>query len=137
MCYNKDMAKNMGRPKIEIDFEKVDALCAVFCNCEEIVSILKFDMKVSYDTVERRIKEQFDITFAEYVKQKQMAFAKPKLRKAQFDCAMSGNATMLIWLGKQYLGQIDKQEMKIEGGETPVEIQQTIDKVKAMVNDNQ
>ena len=127
----------MGRPKIEIDFEKVDALCAVFCNCEEIVSILKFDMKVSYDTVERRIKEQFDITFAEYVKQKQMAFAKPKLRKAQFDCAMSGNATMLIWLGKQYLGQIDKQEMKIEGGETPVEIQQTIDKVKAMVNDNQ
>ena len=131
------MAKTMGRPKIEIDFEKVDALCAVFCNCEEIVSILKFDMKVSYDTVERRIKEQFDITFAEYVKQKQMAFAKPKLRKAQFDCAMSGNATMLIWLGKQYLGQIDKQEMKIEGGETPVEIQQTIDKVKAMVNDNQ
>ena len=137
MCYNKDMAKTMGRPKIEIDFEKVDALCAVFCNCEEIVSILKFDMKVSYDTVERRIKEQFDITFAEYVKQKQMAFAKPKLRKAQFDCAMSGNATMLIWLGKQYLGQVDRQEMKIEGGETPVEIQQTIDKVKAMVNDNQ
>jgi hypothetical protein len=43
---------------------------------------------------------------------------------------------MLIWLGKQYLGQIDKQEMKIEGGETPVEIKQTIDKVKAMVNDN-
>jgi ubiquinone biosynthesis protein UbiJ len=45
-----------------------------------------------------------------------MAFAKPKLRKAQFDCALGGNATMLIWLGKQYLGQIDKQEMKVDGG---------------------
>ena len=111
------MAKNMGRPKIEIDFEKVNALCAVFCNCQEIVSVLNsFDINCSYDTVERRVKEQFNVTFAEYVEQKQMAFAKPKLRKAQFDCALGGNATMLIWLGKQYLGQIDKQEMKMDGG---------------------
>lgn len=44
--------------------------------------------------------------------------------------------TMAIFSLKQ-LGWTDKQEMKIEGGETPVEIKQTIDKVKAMVNDNQ
>jgi AraC-like DNA-binding protein len=101
--------KKMGRPKIEVDFEKIDALCAVFCNCKEIVSVLNsFDMKLSYDTVERRVKQQFGVTFAEYVEQKQMAFAKPKLRKAQFDCALSGNATMLIWLGKQYLEQVEK-----------------------------
>ena len=101
--------KKMGRPKIEVDFEKIDALCAVFCNCKEIVSVLySFDMKLSYDTVERRVKQQFGVTFAEYVEQKQMAFAKPKLRKAQFDCALSGNATMLIWLGKQYLEQVEK-----------------------------
>ena len=43
---------------------------------------------------------------------------------------------MAIFSLKQ-LGWTDKQEMKIEGGETPVEIKQTIDKVKAMVNDNQ
>jgi len=103
--------KKMGRPKIEVDFDKIDSLCAVFCNCKEIVSVLNsFDIKLSYDTVERRVKQQFGITFAEYVEQKQMAFAKPKLRKAQFDCALSGNATMLIWLGKQYLGQVDKQD---------------------------
>jgi AraC-like DNA-binding protein len=64
----------MGRPRIEIDFKKIDSLCAVFCNCQEIVSVLNsFDMKCSYDTVERRIKEQFNVTFAEYVEQKQMA----------------------------------------------------------------
>ena len=81
MCYNKGMAKTMGRPKIEIDFEKV-TLCAVFCNCQEIVSVLNsFDINCSYDTVERRVKEQFGMTFAEYVDQKQMAFAKPKLKK--------------------------------------------------------
>jgi hypothetical protein len=36
---------------------------------------------------------------------------KKKLRKAQIDSALSGNATLLIWLGKQYLGQTDKQEV--------------------------
>jgi len=36
---------------------------------------------------------------------------KKKLRKAQIDSALSGNATLLIWLGKQYLGQTEKQEI--------------------------
>jgi len=33
------------------------------------------------------------------------------LRRRQFEAAQAGNATMLIWLGKQYLGQVDKQEI--------------------------
>ena len=34
------------------------------------------------------------------------------LRKKQFDIAMQGNVQMLIWLGKQYLEQSDKQELQ-------------------------
>ena len=33
---------------------------------------------------------------------------KQKLRQAQLKAALSGNVTMLIWLGKQYLGQSDQ-----------------------------
>jgi hypothetical protein len=33
------------------------------------------------------------------------------LRRKQFEAAMNGNTTILIWLGKQYLGQRDKREM--------------------------
>lgn len=33
------------------------------------------------------------------------------LRRRQFKAAMDGNPTMLVWLGKQYLGQTDKQEI--------------------------
>lgn len=33
------------------------------------------------------------------------------LRRRQFKAAEDGNATMLVWLGKQYLGQVDKQEI--------------------------
>ncbi len=37
------------------------------------------------------------------------------LRRRQFKSANDGNATMLIWLGKQYLRQADKQEHTIGG----------------------
>lgn len=33
------------------------------------------------------------------------------LRRRQFKAANDGNAALLIWLGKQYLGQADKQEI--------------------------
>jgi hypothetical protein len=36
------------------------------------------------------------------------ASGKIKLRRKQFDVAMKGNTTMLIWLGKQILGQNDQ-----------------------------
>lgn len=33
------------------------------------------------------------------------------LRRRQFEAAHKGNASMMIWLGKQYLGQTDKQDI--------------------------
>lgn len=37
------------------------------------------------------------------------------LRRMQFKNAQAGNVTMQIWLGKQYLGQKDKQEIETAG----------------------
>ena len=49
------------------------------------------------------------------------------LRRRQFKAADAGNATMLIWLGKQYLGQSDKQ---LIGGDAdnPVNVVHTIER---------
>ena len=38
------------------------------------------------------------------------------LRRKQVQLALKGNATMLIWLGKQHLGQSDKVEHSGKGG---------------------
>lgn len=92
-----------GRPKIEIDFAEVDKLCQIQCTGEEIASFFE----ISYDTLERRCKEQFKVSLAEYIKEKS-AKGKSSLRRLQWKAAMNGNVTMLIWLGKQYLGQTDK-----------------------------
>lgn len=98
----------MGRPKIEIDWDEFDKLCNMQCTLVEIAGW--FDC--SEDTIERRVKEKYEITFAERYKKKS-AKGKISLRRKQMEVASSGNVTMLIWLGKQYLNQRDKRETEV------------------------
>jgi hypothetical protein len=88
---------------IEIDFEELDKLLYIQCTAEECA----YFFGCSEDTLGRRIKEKFDITFAEYKKQKG-ARGRISLRRKQFETALKGNVTMMIWLGKQILNQADK-----------------------------
>ena len=98
----------VGRPRIEIDFDAVNAMCEIQCTGEEIASVLK----VSYDTLVNRIKEETGLNFSDYYK-KASASGKMSLRRAQFKKAVeSGSDTMLIWLGKQYLGQREPKDME-------------------------
>jgi hypothetical protein len=115
------MEKNKGgRPKKEIDFDMVDNLLGIMCTGEEVADILGVD----YDTLNARIKEQFKVSFSDYIREKQSK-GKASLRRRQYLTAVEeGNPTMLIWLGKQYLGQKDKQEteMTVQGGEEPIKV---------------
>ena len=97
-----------GRPRIEISKEYFEGLCAIQCTLGEISQVLK----VSEDTIERWCKREFNEGFAEVYK-KYSAAGKASLRRKQFKLA-ERNAAMAIWLGKQYLGQRDVQEIKQE-----------------------
>ena len=99
----KTEGKRMGRPPIEIDQEQFEKLCEIQCTLEEIANVLKCSM----DTVERWCKRTYEMSFAEAFK-KYSATGKMSLRRNQFKLAET-NATMAIWLGKQYLGQKDVQ----------------------------
>ena len=87
----------MARPKIIINEETVYDLASINCSMEEMGLILD----VSPDTLQRR--------FAAVI-EKGRAEMKQSLKRKQYQTAMSGNVTMLIWLGKQHLGQSDKAE---------------------------
>ena len=84
--------KKVGRPKIEIDEELLFKLATIHCTMKEMVDI----MGVSEDTLKRRYAGIID---------KGKAEGKCRLRRKQMEVAMSGQPTMLIWLGKQMLGQ--------------------------------
>lgn len=100
----------MGRPRIEIDWNEFDKLCGLQCSLEEIAGWFN----CSIDTIENRVREVHGVTFSEYFAQKRSS-GKISLRRKQYETAMSGNPTLLIWLGKQYLGQVDKHEAAIQG----------------------
>lgn len=93
----------MGRKRINIDKAEFEKLCRMQCTEAEISAF--FD--VSDDTILRWCQRTYKKTFEEVFAEKR-AGGKASLRRAQFDLALTGNATMLIWLGKQWLGQCEK-----------------------------
>jgi hypothetical protein len=95
----------MGRPRKEMDWNLLDSCCEILCTEEECAAL----QDMSVDTMFRRIKEEKGITFAEYYKQKSAA-GKMSLRRKQFTAAMEGDKTLMVWLGKNWLGQTDKTE---------------------------
>lgn len=89
----------MANIKKEINPEQVQKLAAIGCTDVEIGEIIG----CSHDTLTRRFKDEL-ITGR--------ANGKASLRRKQYEQALSGNVAMLIWLGKQYLGQTDKQAIE-------------------------
>lgn len=100
-----------GRPKIQWsdnDWQRFDSLCAIQCTQEEICSV----MGVTDKTLTRLLQEKYNESFSEVYKRKS-ANGKMSLRRIQFEIAKGGNATMAIFLGKQYLGQKDQIETNV------------------------
>lgn len=86
----------MARPKKEIDYEAVEKLASMQCTQEEIATFLNLSVR----TLQR------DEEFCRLYKRGQEN-GKMSLRRIQLKIAEKGNASMAIFLGKQYLGQRD------------------------------
>ena len=93
-----------GRPKLVVDWKKFETACSLLATQEEMCGLLN----ISPDTLSRRVKEKYKVTFAEYIK-KSGSLAKVSLRRTQFAMAKNSVA-MAIWLGKQYLGQREPEK---------------------------
>ncbi len=83
-----------------INLAELEKLAAMQCTDEEIAAWFN----VSPRTIERRRKSP---VFAETICRGK-ARGRISLRRAQLKILEQGNATMGIWLGKQYLGQADQ-----------------------------
>lgn len=100
----------MPRPRKEIDWEAAAKLASIHCTVADMAEF----MKISVDTLERACKRQHKMRIAEWCDQKRGA-GRAALRNMQFAAAKKGNPAMLIWLGKQWLGQHDRKEVEISG----------------------
>lgn len=92
-----------GRPKkilTEEGAKLIEDLSSIMCTEEEIATIIG----VGLDTLHNSDNEEL---FRNAIKRGRTA-GKQSLRREQYKLAMKGNVKMLIWLGKQYLGQSDR-----------------------------
>lgn len=106
MTSDKSMNK-LGRPKIELDWNKF----AELCEHQDTLAGIAAAFDCSEDTIERRVQEHFGHTFAD-VSTDLRQVGKTSLRRKQYEIAMAGNVRMLIHLGKHWLGQKGKPENK-------------------------
>jgi hypothetical protein len=100
----------MGRSKAKIDWKKVDNLLKAQCDGVAIAGIIGIHPNTLYLACE----EKFKIGFSEYSATKRSE-GQELLRAKQYQTAMEGDKTMLVWLGKQYLGQKEKQDVTTNG----------------------
>ena len=92
-----------GRPRkiiSEDGLKLVENLARIMCTEEEIAECLN----TTPDTLLNSDNKEL---FRSAIKRGQ-ANHHQSLRRKQYEVAMRGNVSMLIWLGKQYLGQTEK-----------------------------
>lgn len=99
----------MGRPKTDIDWDKVAKM--IMAGADGVQCAAYFG--IAPDTIYLRCEQDNNIGFSHFLRQKR-AKGDAMLLAAQFDAALTDkNTTMLVWLGKQRLGQTEKQQTDI------------------------
>lgn len=96
-----------GRPRFKIDYVSVEKLASMMCTVEEIANFLGCSRRTLEKNAEfhRAFKKGQDV-------------GKMSIRRAQFRKATDEkhpDTTMLIWLGKVYLGQKDTLVQEVSG----------------------
>lgn len=115
-----------GRPKKEINKKIFEGLCQIQVTEKEMCHVFE----CCEDTLNAWCKENYKdedgnpMTFSDVFK-RESDKGLISLRRAQWTAGVvNGNVTMLIWLGKQMLGQSDKTQIDTsDGGASTVYIE--------------
>lgn len=103
----------MSAPRKELDKEIFENLCSVLCTVDEICQIFSVTDKTLFAWVRRTYNASFSVVYNAHAGK-----GKSSLRRMQLKLAQN-NAQMAIWLGKQWLNQVDRrEEVLTQGGNT-------------------
>ena len=97
--------RKVGRPKVELNLDELERLSRLNCTMPEISAYFDIPLR----TLEDKFTNEPEVRQAI---QKGRATGMLSLRRKQIQIMEeTNNSTMAIWLGKQILGQTDKQEI--------------------------
>lgn len=107
MAGRKPTGRPPGPVPIEIDWDRVDRLLEAGCHGTEVAAYFG----IHEDTFYKRVEQEKLMGFSAYSRQKKCR-GDSLLRAKQTEVAMKGDKTMLVWLGKQRLGQKENTDNK-------------------------
>ncbi len=105
---NSAPRKKSGPKPVPLDIDQIKTLASIQCTYEEIAAVMKIKKRQFIDRVnaDPELRAAIDEGWAN---------GRASFRRLQVKLLEAGNATMGIWLGKQYLGQRD--QIGITGGD--------------------
>lgn len=95
------------KPK-PIDPKQLAALAGMQCTYDEIAAVFGIRKRQFIDRIEAEPELKVLIEAG-------WANGRASIRRQQFKMLVEGNATMAVWLGKQYLGQRDQSSIEHAG----------------------
>jgi len=98
----------MARPRRQLDYEVIRRLASIGCTTSEIGAVVG----LTREWISKR--QKIDAKLRAAIEQG-CETGRVTLRRLQWQGAQSGNPTMLIWLGKQLLGQRDNHSLEHTG----------------------
>lgn len=117
---DKPTKRGRGQPKKQFDLEVVEKLGTLHCTMEDMAGFLGADHK----TVEGRMRDNPDFAAAY---KRGLGKGQVSLRRRQFEAMENGSVAMMIWLGKQWLGQTEKIEsVGADAGENMAAVMEVI-----------
>jgi adenylate kinase family enzyme len=123
----------MSRPEKIIDWNRVDDLLKAGCLGTEIAATFDVHPQTFYS----RVEEKYNCSFTHY-SQERRALGESLIREKQFQKALgltdTGDNTMLIWLGKNRLGQRNEDKLSIVTQEQQTTLDKTMDMVDFLQN---
>lgn len=115
----------MSRPRAKFPWDAIDAMAALGASEKYMAEyLLKQDGYETHEInakliarktqlIRRRIMERWGVNFVSFLESRKEHW-KLKLIQLQRKKAEEGNVSMLIWLGKQELGQSEKVDERID-----------------------
>ena len=123
----KKTKAKIGRPRIEFDLTEIEKLGALGCTYEEMGAW----MGISHEVITDRMANDlaFSTAYKSGLGKLKLSLRRRQITVAQGDEAkkINPNPAMLIWLGKQYLGQTEKIEsVGADAGENMAAVMEVI-----------
>lgn len=118
----------MSRPEKQVDWDKVDYMLKAGCLGTEVAEAFGMHPNTFYT----RVQQEYNCTFSEFLQQRRSG-GDAAIRIRQYEKALGlndlGDNTMLIWLGKNRLGQRNEDKLSIVTSEQQTTLDKTMDMV--------